>query len=287
MLLESAGIVHKISALTLLELLPYHSVGCVIVDPPSTLGVSPDLEIARTLNTDDRDLTTVHEQCRELTPIAAQVARILHPGGCVLCMGETNTVDAWEFAAQSVGLKRQGELTVLWDDRANRLTALKAWSKDKKRQNRKPRRSDVASMKMLVKWHVSPGFRGSYRPASTIATPTDILKCDRVPILERHMPTQRPVALFDKLLRVFTRDDDVVVDPFVGSGSSLVAAEYRGRKWIAGDIDAKLCKIARQRASNFMSEVRAMGEAVWWMADKAVKDIEPIKIKLTSKKGGR
>lgn len=43
-------------------------------------------------------------------------------------------------------------------------------------------------------------------------------------------PTQKPVALLEKLIRIFTDPGDVVIDPVAGSGSTLIAAYNLGRK---------------------------------------------------------
>jgi len=42
-------------------------------------------------------------------------------------------------------------------------------------------------------------------------------------------PTQKPVALLEKLITIFTDPGDVVIDPVAGSGSTLIAAENTGR----------------------------------------------------------
>jgi site-specific DNA-methyltransferase (adenine-specific) len=54
---------------------------------------------------------------------------------------------------------------------------------------------------------------------------------DRVDELyEKIHPTQKPVALLEKLIEIFTDPGDVVIDPVAGSGSTLIAAENLGRR---------------------------------------------------------
>ena len=43
-------------------------------------------------------------------------------------------------------------------------------------------------------------------------------------------PTQKPVALLEKLIGIFTDPGDVVIDPVAGSGSTLIAAYNTGRR---------------------------------------------------------
>lgn len=80
-------------------------------------------------------------------------------------------------------------------------------------------------------------------------------------------PTQKPVALFEYLIRTYTRLGDLVVDPFGGSGTTAVAARNLGRRWITGDTDAGYCAIMRRRLSEpytpqlFAEEADAVDDA--------------------------
>ena len=60
-------------------------------------------------------------------------------------------------------------------------------------------------------------------------------------------PTQKPLALLEYLLRTYTNEGDVVLDPTCGSGTTCVAAKQLGRRWIGIEIDEGYCKIARER----------------------------------------
>lgn len=56
-----------------------------------------------------------------------------------------------------------------------------------------------------------------------------------------------PVALPEWFVRLFTEEDDVVLDPFVGSGTTCVAALQLGRQWIGIDISQEYVSITRER----------------------------------------
>lgn len=49
-------------------------------------------------------------------------------------------------------------------------------------------------------------------------------------------PTQKPLALLDRIIQASSKEGDVVLDPFCGCGTSLESAEKNGRKWIGIDI---------------------------------------------------
>jgi len=52
-------------------------------------------------------------------------------------------------------------------------------------------------------------------------------------------PTQKPVGIFMPLIEAFSRPGDVVLDPFCGSGSTLVAARDLGRRFVGIELDAE------------------------------------------------
>jgi site-specific DNA-methyltransferase (adenine-specific) len=60
-------------------------------------------------------------------------------------------------------------------------------------------------------------------------------------------PTQKPITGLLPVVRAFSRRGDVVLDPFCGSGSSLVAAQQLGRRYIGIELDAEYCAAAQQR----------------------------------------
>jgi site-specific DNA-methyltransferase (adenine-specific) len=51
-------------------------------------------------------------------------------------------------------------------------------------------------------------------------------------------PTQKPVSALKPLIRSFTEPGDLVLDPFCGSGSTLVAAARLGRSYLGIELDA-------------------------------------------------
>src|SRR5207302_9875148 len=62
-------------------------------------------------------------------------------------------------------------------------------------------------------------------------------------------PAPFPVELPEQLIRLYTFKDDLVLDPFMGSGSALVAAARLGRRYAGYDLDDRYVEIARRRAA--------------------------------------
>jgi site-specific DNA-methyltransferase (adenine-specific) len=65
---------------------------------------------------------------------------------------------------------------------------------------------------------------------------------------ESHIhPTQKPVALFEYLIRTYTNPGDTVLDNTAGSGTTAIAAERCGRKWICIERDPEYAALAIER----------------------------------------
>ncbi len=60
-------------------------------------------------------------------------------------------------------------------------------------------------------------------------------------------PTQKPILLLERVMSLVTRPGDLVLDPFCGSGTTLVAAELLGRNSFGVDVASEAVQLARQR----------------------------------------
>lgn len=67
-------------------------------------------------------------------------------------------------------------------------------------------------------------------------------------------PTQKPLAVMLRILKAAAKKDDVVLDPFVGSGTTVVAGKLLGLTTIGVDISEEYLEIARQRVTDFKNE---------------------------------
>ena len=60
-------------------------------------------------------------------------------------------------------------------------------------------------------------------------------------------PSQKPIRLMLQLVYDYSKEGDLILDPFCGSGTICVAAKMLGRHYIGIDISEKYCEIARKR----------------------------------------
>ena len=63
----------------------------------------------------------------------------------------------------------------------------------------------------------------------------------------RYHPTQKPVEFMKWILDKYSEPTDVILDPFLGSGTTVIAAKQLHRRYIGIEISPKYCEIAKQR----------------------------------------
>jgi DNA modification methylase len=60
-------------------------------------------------------------------------------------------------------------------------------------------------------------------------------------------PTQKPLALLERIINASSNPNDIVLDAFCGCGTALVAAENLGRQWIGIDVSPTACRVMAKR----------------------------------------
>ena len=75
--------------------------------------------------------------------------------------------------------------------------------------------------------------------------PKNLIKFNRDK--EKLHPTQKPVYLFEYLIKTYSNEDDLILDNCIGSGTTAVASQQLHRNFIGIEISQKYCEIARQR----------------------------------------
>ncbi len=92
--------------------------------------------------------------------------------------------------------------------------------------------------------------RDRWTPHPLGAKPRDVLD---IPVICNGMsektahPTQKPEELLRRIIGASSNPGDLVVDPFCGSGTTLVVAERLGRRWLGADADPRYIGLARTR----------------------------------------
>jgi len=67
-------------------------------------------------------------------------------------------------------------------------------------------------------------------------------------------PTQKPTELIERLIEKFSDEGDIVLDPFLGSGTTAIACINTNRNYIGFELDKHYCDIANERIQKALAE---------------------------------
>ena len=67
-------------------------------------------------------------------------------------------------------------------------------------------------------------------------------------------PTQKPLKIIEPFIRWWTKENDLILDPFVGSGTTAVVCEKLNRRWIGCEISKEYCDITIKRVNNEIAQ---------------------------------
>jgi len=88
--------------------------------------------------------------------------------------------------------------------------------------------------------------------------PTTILEFPNKPAMPKsertQHPTQKPVGLIEHLVKGWSHEGDLVLDPFLGSGTTAVVCEKLNRRWIGIEMNEEYCELAKNRVLEVLKE---------------------------------
>ncbi|NQS98620.1 MAG: site-specific DNA-methyltransferase [candidate division Zixibacteria bacterium] len=86
-------------------------------------------------------------------------------------------------------------------------------------------------------------------------------------------PTQKPIKLLERIIKASSNPDDIILDAFCGCGTTIVAAQQLGRKWIGIDISPTACRVMAKR----LKDVCGLKEGVDFVIRDLPKTWEELK----------
>ena len=81
-----------------------------------------------------------------------------------------------------------------------------------------------------------------------------VWECNKVAPAKMVHPTQKPLEIIQRLIEKFSDENCVVLDPFLGSGTTAVACVNTNRNFIGIELDEQYFKIAEQRINAAIAE---------------------------------
>jgi len=80
-------------------------------------------------------------------------------------------------------------------------------------------------------------------------------KMNEQPSCKEH-PCSKPIKLWKKIIEIRSKEGDLILDPFMGSGTTAVACKQLYRNYIGFEISKKYCEIAKRRLEQSVLNVR-------------------------------
>jgi DNA modification methylase len=72
--------------------------------------------------------------------------------------------------------------------------------------------------------------------------------------IEREHPCPKPLEFIKKLINIFSLEDEIIYDPFLGSGTTAIACLDLKRKFIGSEISERYCELCAERIKNFENQ---------------------------------
>jgi site-specific DNA-methyltransferase (adenine-specific) len=254
--------------------LPANSVGLVVTSPPYFVG--KDYELAVTGADGARIPATYLEYLEMLRTVFAECRRVLEPGGRIAVnvanLGRkpyrSLSADVIAILQDDLGLLLRGE--IIWE-KAAATSGSCAWGSFAKASNPVLRdmteRVIVASKGRFARARSAPQRRKLGLPNRSTLTndefvdvTRDVWRIEAESATRVGHPAPFPVELPRRLIDLYTYEGDLVVDPFVGSGSTLVAAARTGRIGVGFDTEPAYVELADRRLAEEL-ERRAAADA--------------------------
>lgn len=243
--------------------LPDSSVALVVTSPPYFVGKEYELAVTGELDGESQVPGSYLEFLEMLRSVFAECRRVLEPGGRIAVnvanLGRkpyrSLSADVIAILQDDLQLLLRGE--VIWE-KASTSSGSCAWGSFAKASNPVLRdmteRVIIASKGRFARALGMKDRRSRGLPhRSTLANDEfvdvtrDVWRIDAESATRIGHPAPFPVELPRRLIDLYTYEGDIVLDPFAGSGSTLVAAARTGRIGVGYDLDAQYVALGQER----------------------------------------
>ena len=250
--------------------IPDSSVALVVTSPPYFVGKEYEDSIAA--DADERVPTTYFQYLGMLDSVFAECVRVLEPGGRIAVnvanLGRkpyrSLSADVIRIL-EDLGLLLRGE--IIWQ-KSRGSSGSCAWGSFRSAANpalRDTTERIIVASKGRFDRAKSPAARSELGLPHKSTLPTDEFMEATLDVWDMHAESARrvrhpapfPVELPRRLIDLYTFEGDVILDPFMGSGSTLVAAALTDRRGIGYDLDSNYVDVARERINAARARVWA------------------------------
>lgn len=223
--------------------IPDNSIGLAFTSPPYNVGKDYDEDMSL-----ERYLELIQR-------VGTEVYRVLKPGGRFIVnvanLGRKPYIPLHAFFYQihsQIGFLPMGEIIWQKGRGANGSCAWGSW-----RSARAPRLRDLHEyLLVFAKGSFTRPDKGTSNLSAEEFTEATLSVWEIMPVSAKKVghPAPFPVELASRVIKLYSYVDDVVLDPFIGSGTTAVAAKQLGRHYVGFDISLEYCRLAEERIAN-------------------------------------
>ena len=108
---------------------------------------------------------------------------------------------------------------------------------------------------------IATGNESATRSKGETRHPSDVFKIPAINAMAKERvgyPTQKPIALLERIIQASSNEGDMVLDPFCGCATTCVAAEKLGRQWIGIDVSEKAYDLVKVRLDKEVADKEDM-----------------------------
>ena len=202
--------------LELMKTIPDESIDMILTDPPYGISFQSNFRKNKFEKLKNDDVI--------LSEFVTEAKRIIKPTGAIYCFTRWDVFPTWSDVFYSNDLKIKN--TIVWFKKGGGLGDLK--------------KGYIYNHEFIIYCPMqNHKLRGKRR--------NDVFEFKKVPANKYLHPTQKPVDLLQEMILKSTDENDVVLDPFMGSGSTCVACVNTNRHYIGFELEEKYFNIACKR----------------------------------------
>jgi len=254
-----------------MKMLSDKSIDLVIADPPYNLSKSGNWKLEHSealsgmggnwnITNETWDNMSFDEYFYFSKKWLEEIKRVLKPSGSIWIFGTYHNIGIINVVCQMLGIEIINEVI---------------WYKKNAFPNLSGRRL-TASHETIIWAHVGGKKRGYYFdyeyskngdfssdelkiPGKQMRTVWDLSNNKNIEELKygKH-PTQKPIKILTRMIKLSSHPGDVVLSPFCGAGSECVAAKITGRHYIGFEIEKEFCDISENRLNHTEKELEQM-----------------------------
>ncbi len=259
-------------SLNFLEKLPENSVDMIFADPPYNLsngGFTNSGGKTVSVNKGDWDKSKGSKEDFKFHKKWISVCwRVLKPGGTMWISGTYHSIYQCGFALQLLNAKFLNEIIWYKSNASPNLSGRMFTASHETliwvRKEEITKKGAIKTTKHFFNYELSR--KGNW-PEDSLKVPEkqmrSVWRISATPASEKTFgkhPTQKPENLLKRIILLASRENDVILDPFSGSGTTGIVAKRYGRKYVGCDLNKNFLEISQKRYENEVKISRKNGD---------------------------